>query len=48
MEAKRRYFVGGNWKSNGIVQSVKDLIANVVNETVHDVNKVGKLILLKM
>ena len=29
---KKRYLVGGNWKSNGTVQFVSDMINNVLNK----------------
>ena len=44
MEASRRYFVGGNWKSNGRVQQVKDLIVNVINESAFDPSKVDVVV----
>jgi triosephosphate isomerase (TIM) len=31
MKSARKFLVGGNWKSNGTVESVKDLVFNVLN-----------------
>ena len=32
MDHKRKPIIGGNWKCNGTVQSVKDLVQNVLNK----------------
>lgn len=29
--AKKKFIIGGNWKSNGTMQSINDLITNVLN-----------------
>ena len=34
--ATRKYFVGGNWKSNGSTTKITDLIENTYNTTVFD------------
>ena len=31
MEGSKKYIIGGNWKSNGTVQSIKDLVKNILN-----------------
>jgi len=36
----RKMIVAGNWKSNGTVQSIKDLVNNVLNKTEFDGEKV--------
>jgi triosephosphate isomerase len=36
----RRYLVGGNWKSNGTLDSVRELIETVLNPTEIDYQKV--------
>ena len=36
---KKRYFVGGNWKSNGSVTFVSDMINNVLNKMKYDDHK---------
>ena len=33
---KKRYLVGGNWKSNGTVQFVSDIINNTLNKMKYD------------
>ena len=40
--ARRHYFVGGNWKCNGTLASVKDLIENTLNKAEFDVARVRK------
>ena len=34
--AQRKYIIGGNWKCNGTIQSVKDLVGNVLNRAKFD------------
>ena len=29
---QRKYIVGGNWKCNGTVQSIKDLVKDILNK----------------
>ena len=36
---KKRYLVGGNWKSNGTVNFVSDQINNVLNKMKFDESK---------
>lgn len=31
MKASRKFFVGGNWKSNGTISSIRDLITKILN-----------------
>lgn len=43
VEAHRRhYFVGGNWKCNGTVAFLKDMIENTLNKVDFDPTKVCK------
>lgn len=35
----RKMIIGGNWKCNGTVQSVKDLVKDVLNNAKFDENK---------
>ena len=44
MEGARRYFIGGNWKCNGTVESSKDLILNTLNVTEFDTSKVDLVV----
>jgi len=39
MEKKRSYLVGGNWKSNGTVSFVSDIINNTLNKMRFDEGK---------
>merc|ERR1712153_14567 len=40
MEAvQRKYIIGGNWKCNGTVQSIKDLVGDVLNKAEFDSNR---------
>jgi triosephosphate isomerase len=32
MESQKKYIIGGNWKSNGSVSSIKDLVKDVLNK----------------
>lgn len=32
MEGARKRFVGGNWKCNGTLESVKTLVSTVINK----------------
>ena len=41
---KKRFFVGGNWKSNGTVGFVRDFINDVLNKIKFDPNKVDVVI----
>ncbi len=41
---KKRYLVGGNWKSNGSVTFVRDMINNVLNKMKYDENKLDVVI----
>lgn len=34
--AQRKYIIGGNWKCNGTIQSVKDLVNSVLNRAQFD------------
>jgi len=34
--AQRKYVIGGNWKCNGTIQSVKELVGNVLNRAQFD------------
>ena len=43
MEGKRTVIIGGNWKSNGTVQSSTDLVNNVLNKAEFDASKVQVL-----
>lgn len=36
----RKFIIGGNWKCNGTLQSVKDLIKDVLNKAQFDQTKV--------
>lgn len=44
MEAKRRNFVGGNWKSNLTVSKVEDLVTKILNPVNIDTTKTGNYI----
>lgn len=44
MEATRRNFVGGNWKSNQTVEKVNALVSNVLNKVEFDTNKVDVIV----
>jgi len=44
MEGKRTVIIGGNWKSNGTVQSCTDLVNNVLNKAEYDHSKVQVLV----
>ena len=45
MEAtQRKYIIGGNWKCNGTLQSVKDLIENVLNKAEFDQSRVEVIV----
>lgn len=41
---KRRYLVGGNWKCNGSVHFVKDMINDVLNKAKFDLKKLDVLV----
>ena len=43
----RRFFVGGNWKSNNTVAQTQSLVNGVINKLVFDPKKVGNKINLK-
>jgi len=36
VESKRKYFVGGNWKSNGTTKFVRDMINDTLNKMKFD------------
>ena len=36
MEAARKRFVGGNWKSNNTVDATRNLVVNVLNKIEFD------------
>ena len=36
----RKYIIGGNWKSNGSVEFVRDMCSSVLNTMVYDKEKV--------
>lgn len=36
--------VGGNWKCNGTVQSIKDLVNDVLNKAEYDTGKIDVLV----
>lgn len=42
MESSRKYFVGGNWKSNGTLEKNRALLTDVINALDFDTKKVGK------
>ena len=44
MEHQRKYFVGGNWKSNGSQKFVKEHIENVINKIEYNQDKAGNFI----
>ena len=35
----RKYIIGGNWKCNGTLQSIKDLVSDVLNKGTFDQSK---------
>lgn len=43
MESSRKYFVGGNWKSNGTLASVKELVEGTLNKAEYNKDRVGKI-----
>jgi len=42
--AQRKMIVGGNWKCNGTVQSIKDLVNDILNKAEYDHNKIEVLV----
>ena len=46
MEAgpQRKCIVGGNWKCNGTVQSIKSLVSDVLNQAAFDGSKVDVVV----
>ena len=40
---RRQYFVGGNWKCNGTLAFLKDMIENTLNKVEYNPDKVCKL-----
>ena len=44
MQYERKMIIGGNWKCNGTIQSVKDLVNNVLNQAEYDSNKVEVIV----
>ena len=43
--AQRKMIIGGNWKSNGTVQSIKDLVNNVLNQADYNTEKVDVVVM---
>ena len=41
----RRYFIAANWKSNGTVHFVKDIITNMINDFQYDPKKLDLMLL---
>ena len=41
---ERKYIIGGNWKCNGTLQSVKDLITEVLNKSQFDDSRVEVIV----
>lgn len=41
---QRKFFVGGNWKSNGSAQFAKDLIHNLLNKMKYDHDKIDLVV----
>ena len=41
MEGSKKYFVGGNWKSNGTTKFLKEMIEDVLNKMEYNRDKVG-------
>ena len=41
---QRKMILGGNWKSNGTVQSIKDLVNNVLNKAEFDSEKIDVIV----
>ncbi len=39
MEGPKKFIIGGNWKSNGTVQSIKDLVKDVLNTAKFNENR---------
>jgi triosephosphate isomerase len=44
MKSARKFFVGGNWKSNGTIASVKDLVFKVLNPAPINFSKVDVVV----
>ena len=42
MEGSKKYFVGGNWKSNGTTKFLKEMVEDVLNKMEYNRDKVGK------
>lgn len=42
--AARKFFVGGNWKSNGTVSSITSLVNDVLNTSALDTNRVDVVV----
>ena len=42
--AQRKMIVGGNWKSNGSVQSIKDLVNDTLNKAEYDHDKIDVIV----
>lgn len=42
--AQRRYIIGGNWKCNGTIQSVKDLVNNILNRAQFDQDRLEVIV----
>ena len=41
-ERKRKYFLGANWKCNGTVSFVKEIVTHLINDLEYDKNNLGK------
>ena len=41
---QRKMIIGGNWKCNGTVQSIKDLVNDVLNKAEYDTQKIDVLV----
>ena len=39
-QLNKKFIIGGNWKCNGTLQSVKDLVTNVLNKAEFDPEQV--------
>ena len=39
---KRKIFIGGNWKSNGTIEFVKDIVSNMINQLDYNKDLIGK------
>lgn len=46
MEHQRKYFVGGNWKCNGTLSFVKEMVEGTINKMEFNKDKVGKYLII--